>query len=340
MRPAATMVLLVMTACGADDAPATCDEASWRAVTPELDRSVLAAWGGGGEVWFAGGDLGVGGTGPLAGRWDGTRFEELDTGQPNSLWWVWGAPDGSAIWMVGERGTVLRRVGDRFEVVPSGTEATLFGVWGSSADDVWIVGGTPGPDEPDKDLVLHWDGATLAREPLPAPRGTALLKVWGSGPADVWVTGEGGTLWHRGATGWTDRSAEIGTAYSLFSVHGCGADDVWVTGGRSIARWDGANWQAVPEAEALVGGSATGVACGPTAVAVVGAGGLKLRFDKASATWSDETLAEPWGADFHGTWVSAEGDIWAVGGNYTSPATSIDRRTGVIAYRGCAAPTW
>jgi hypothetical protein len=33
--------------------------------------------------------------------------------------------------------------GSQWSVIPSGTNVAVWSVWGSSADDVWVVGGTP-----------------------------------------------------------------------------------------------------------------------------------------------------------------------------------------------------
>jgi hypothetical protein len=154
--------------------------------------------------------------------------------------------------------------------------------------------------------------------------------VWGAGPDDVWVSGEGGTLWHKTASGWVDES--LPTAATISTVHGCAADEVYAVGGRAIYRRDARGWSQLP---IELFGIAAGVACGADDVLVVGSGGLKLRLDKRSGAWSDETLEAPYDTDFHGAWVSPGGALWAVGGNYIAPAAQIARRTGVLARRGC-----
>jgi len=339
-RALAAAAALAVGSCGAAEDPGVeaCVAPSWQPAITTLDRSVLCAWGtSSNDVWMVGGSLGVGDAGSLLLHWDGRAFTEVRTGEEHTLWWIWGTPDAQAMWMVGEAGTVVRRAGGAVERLPTVVNTTLFGVWGSGPEDVWIVGGDPGPEGGEKDVLLHWDGRSLARQPLPE-RGATLLKIWGAGPDDIWVGGEGGTLWHRGPSGWEDRSAEVETFYNLNSVHGCSSDEVYAVGGKVIFRWDGTSWSHVTEAEDLVSGSVVGVSCGPTSVAVVGAGGLKLRLDKASGRWFDETTEEPWNTDFHGAWVSNDGDIWSVGGNYGTPASTTDHRIGVVGYRGCAEP--
>jgi hypothetical protein len=342
MRFARGLLLLpLIAACnGDDDDPmlATCERPSWHEAVRDAGRSLLSVWGrASDDVWIVGGGLGSGSRAALL-HWDGEAMSDEPIETDRSLWWIWGTPDGDELWMVGEAGTVLRRRGGRVETIESPVSTTLFGAWGTGTDDVWIVGGEPGPENPDKDVLLHWDGEALRRVELPAPRGTALLKIWGSAADDVWVSGEGGTLWHMGPDGWTDRSAEVATVATLNSVHGCGRDEVYVVGGQEIFRFDGTSWAPVAEAKALLVGSTVGVSCGEDAVIIVGLAGLKLWLDKATGEWHDDTLSAAWDADFHAAWVSPDGEMWTVGGNYTTPASSVDERSGLVAYRGCADP--
>ncbi len=327
-------MLAAILAAGCDGEPC---EASWGLVTADLDRAALAVWGrGADDGYVVGGGLGEPGRGALALHWDGSSWAELDTGRDETLWWVWGPAGGGDVWMVGEDGLVLRWDGAVFGVVPSGTPSALYGVWGASADDVWIVGGVPGGgDDPENDLLLHWDGASLARVPLPEPRGAALFKVWGASAGDVWIVGERGTIWRRHGGGWTDHAGDLATSATLFTVHGCGADEVYAVGGQKLFAWRGAAWSQVAEATPWAG--ANGVACADAGVLVVGLSGLKLRFDRAKGAWIDEQLVPPAAADYHGAWIDPGGGWWAVGGDFLSPPGS-GRRAGTIAHRGCAHP--
>ncbi len=333
-RAAVLAVLAVLvplsSACGGGEAcPDGWKEPLGRA---ELDRPLLSVWGRGEEVWLVGGGVGASASPPgLVMRFDGDAWSRMDTASDRTLWWVWG-PDGPGdVWMVGERGLALRWDGASLRPVETGTTATLFGVWGSGPDDVWLVGGTPGGGGPD-DVVLHWDGQTLAPDAPPA-RDAAFFKVWGAARDDVWVVGESGTIWHRSRESWEPHDA--GTRDTLTTVHGCGASEVYAVGGQAIHRWDGEAWAAVAGAQVL--STAVGVACGPDAVSVVGNGGLKLRLDRASGRWLDETLQPPFYTDFHATWIAPSGAIWAAGGNYNAPALS--PRVGMIGFRGCPVPT-
>jgi hypothetical protein len=306
----------------------------WRPVfeRAELDRPILSLWGAGEVVYGVGGGLRAAGLPALVMRFDGDAWTTLDTGRDETLWWVWGTGDGAAVWMVGERGLALRWDGRAFEVMPRLTEATLYGVWGTGPDDVWLCGGTPGGGggRPN-DVVLHWDGRELRADGPPAA-GVAFFKVWGSGPDDVWVVGEGGAIWQRTPAGW--RAHASGARDSLTTVHGCGASDVWAVGGGSVLRYDGAAWARDPAAMPLSG--ANGVHCGRDEVLVVGNGGMRLRLERTAARWVDETLEDPYYADYHAAWIAPSGALWAAGGNYNAPATS--GRYGILGFRGCPLP--
>lgn len=333
MAALAATVLTGAAGCG-DDA---CTPEWTTVVSGEtaIDRSVLSVWGAGPDtVYVAGGPLGVAGREGLIAHFDGARWVKIPTGRPETLWWVWGAARED-VWAVGEGGLILRWNGAALSQVPSGTTTTLWGVFGASPDDVWIVGGGPGAEGGlEDDVVLRWNGQTLERDTTVPQRGVALYKVWGASADDVWVVGEAGTIlrWRNGT--WQDFTDADLTFYNVFTVHGCAADEVYAVGGPRVLGFDGTTWRELDVG--VAGFSANGVSCGADAVLVVGNGGLKLRFDRASMAWIDEQFVDPWDTDFHGALVNTDGSMWAVGGDFLAPA-SPDRQ-GVIGYRGCEPP--
>jgi hypothetical protein len=331
LRPGLVGVLF-LAACGGDTCPP-----GWKPLfeRAELSRPILSLWGQGREVWMVGGPAGAAGLTTLIEHWDGAAWSERPRAGTETLWWVWGTPDGAEVWMVGERGLVLRARGGAIETLASGTGATLYGVWGTSASDVWVVGGTPnaGSAQPN-DVVLHYTGAGFETASGPPPKGVAFFKVWGAAADDFWIVGEGGTAWRRTAAGWADHSAELMTRESVTTVHGCAADDVWAVAGANVFHFGGARWG--PAEGAQPSSSANGVFCGADGVLVVGNGGLKLRWVRATNAWSDDSLAAPYYADFHAAWIAPGGTEWATGGNYNAPAS--EPRVGIAAIYGCPVP--
>jgi hypothetical protein len=319
-RRAVTRAAVAAAAALLAGCPDPACELAWRAVVDDTGGALLAVQGSAADrVWAVGGGLGAGGA--RARRWDGRGWSELDLGgEPRTLWWVW--PDGDdAAWMVGERGLVLRVVGDAITPIDAGTDATLYGVWGSGGE-VWIVG--------DDDVVLRWDGRALAPVAAPA-RGATLFKVWGAAPDDVWVSGQRGTMLRWDGAGWTNHSAELDTLAAVLTVHGCGADEVYAVAGQALFRWNGAAWAA--RDDVAVTSAANGVACAGGEVLVVGNAGLKLRIDGDGVV--DDRLDGPWDTDYHGAWIDPGGGAWAAGGNFNTPDPPL--RRGVLAHRGCPA---
>jgi hypothetical protein len=335
MTPARGMLAaaaaVALGGCPDDEA---CD--GWASLA-ELDRAVLSVQGtNADDVWVVGGGLGLGG--PMAAHWDGVRWTRHDpdgaTGA-DTLWWVWTASDGT-VWMVGERGLVVRRRGDDVTVDRIATDATLFGVWGSAPDDVWIVGGQPGGGgEPEDDFVRRWDGTAFQPVVGVPARGATLFKVWGSGAGDVWLSGEGGGMLHATAAGVVDHSSELSTAAPALTVHGCSASEVYAVAGQNLYAWDGTRW--MRRSEPAFGSVANGVSCGASGVLVVGNAGLKLFWDRASGAWTDERASAPSGVDLHGAWFDDAGRAWAVGGNFNAPMPT--SRRGVVGARGCPRPS-
>lgn len=289
----------------------------------ELDRAVLSVQGTApDDVWVVGGGLGFGGG--MAAHWDGARWTRHDPDGDDTLWWVWTASDAT-VWMVGEHGLVVRS-GSAGTTVDRLDDVTLYGVWGSAPDDVWIVG--------ENDFARRWDGGGFAPVAGIPVRGATLFKVWGSGAGDVWISGESGTMLHATGSGVVDHSDELSTAAPALTVHGCSANEVYAVAGQSLYAWEGVRW--MRRAEPPLGSVANGVSCGASGVLVVGNAGLKMRWDRATGTWTDERAAAPNGVDLHGAWIDDAGRAWAVGGNFNAPMPT--SRLGVVGERGCPRP--
>ncbi|MCC6558923.1 MAG: hypothetical protein IT372_38840 [Polyangiaceae bacterium] len=336
-RPAAWIALAAAAAalvgCPDETDPPPVEPPAWQVAldADDLDRAVLSVWGSGpGDVFVVGGPLGNTGRETLALRYDGERWRDLAPGGDETFWWVSGsAPDD--VWMVGERGRIAHWDGASFTEHESGTTATLWGVLALSPADAWIVGGSPGGGaSAPNDIVLHWDGAAWAPEPLPGePLGRALYKVWGTSSDDLYVVGELGVIWHRAGATWERQDDPSLTTSTLFTVNGCGASEVYAVGGQAVLRSDGAAWTRL---DVDLSSSVNGVACGgPGDVAIVGFGGLKQRL--VDGAWINEFTVQPY-QDLHAAWAEGGGAFWAVGGDFISSSSPGQPRAGVVARYG------
>lgn len=306
-------------------------EPAWQVVAEgtAVGGAVLSVWGASAQdVFLVGGSLGNGGE-SVVWHHDGTALQRLHPGGTETYWWVSGW-DGTHVYMVGEHGRVTTYNGQSFQDLPRPLDVTLWGVQAFAADDVWVVGGSPGrhTSQPN-DIVRHYNGTDWVEETLPGtPLGASLFKVWGTSAQDLYVVGEYGTLWHRSATGWVLQSADYSPALAqgtLFTVHGCDTGNVWAVGGNALLHQTGGVW--APHPEATVRG-ANGINCSAGAVTVVGFGGLKLRITDTGV--QDATFDQPFG-DMHAAWTDEGGNVWVVGGDWLSPARPGVDREGLLA---------
>jgi len=90
---------------------------------------------------------------------------------------------------------ILRYNGSSWSAMTNGTTLGLAGVWGSSASDVFAVGGDVSPAAC---VILHYDGSTWSAMTNGVPRLPVLAGVWGTSATDVFAVGSGGTILHYG----------------------------------------------------------------------------------------------------------------------------------------------
>lgn len=180
-----------------------------------------------------------------------------------------------------------------WQPVHTGLPAGALSVWGTSARDVYVVGGDLGGGR--GPMVLHFDGTEWTRLSTGQDTGN-LWWVYGVAPDAVFMVGSGGmVLRYRPDTGRFERMATPG-AETLFGVWGSGPRDVWAVGGNIdgtgtaagvVWHYDGNAWQNVADLPGGVGTrSALFKVWGRAAndVWVVGEGGVALHWD--GAAWS------------------------------------------------------
>jgi hypothetical protein len=336
-----SVLLLLLAACTTTSSTPDAGQppvATWHAALEgeAVGGALLSVWGASPtDVWAVGGTLGNGGENVVL-RYDGTRLTRVSPGGTHTWWWVAGSAANN-VWMVGESGHATRWDGSAFVAHDVPLNVTLWGVWTDAPDNVWVVGGTPGggAGRPN-DVVFHWDGSAWTQETLPGvPRNASLFKVWGTSSTDLYAVGEFGTIWHREGTTWTLESATYAPPLAtgtLFTVWGCDAANVFAVGGSAILHRTAAGWA---KTSATMAGGANGVTCANNVVQVVGFGGLKLRGE--GETWTDQSFASPFG-DMHASWADGAGNIWAVGGDWLSPARNGVVRDGLLARYSVTAP--
>jgi hypothetical protein len=83
----------------------------------------------------------------------------------------------------------------------------LRALWGAAANDVWAAGTDQTPNLTDREVVIHWDGATWTAAPKPA--GSLLYALWGTATDDLWGTSEE-AIFHWDGVRWQQTSAAGG----------------------------------------------------------------------------------------------------------------------------------
>lgn len=219
---------------------------------------------------------------------------------PTEGWAVGGSGRGAAL----THTLVTRWDGTTWQAVPSPSPGTLTnrldGVAARSADDVWAVGHYTGNgcghDRPAA-LVLHWDGKSWTRVPVPdvTAGGNMLLAVAVVAPNSVWATGTGvvtdpksgnpttktGLVLRRQGRSWQSVSRKSSPVTEMTGVAASGTD-VWFSAyselpnGREnvqVEHWDGKELRGVysgPGSKNNVASALSGIAAAGDRVTAVG----------------------------------------------------------------------
>ncbi|MBI3785976.1 MAG: cytochrome P460 family protein [Deltaproteobacteria bacterium] len=280
------------------------------------------------DVYAVGSDPGDG-FGPYVLHYNGAYWQRLNTGKTGDLWWISVVPIDGAFYMAGVDRTVLRyepQTNRFIDLLPPSGSEVLFGIWGTSATDIWAVGGNP-TDESGGGLVLHFDGITWSPVDLSSllPGGIpTLYKVWGRGVGDVYAVGRNGMILHYDGSVWSVIPSN--TTQPLFTVHGnesLVAASGGFSGGVILEREGDQFVDRAPLGSPQMNG--VFVPTDGQAVAVGIVGSLALRSD---AGWKLADTGLSTQLDFHATWVDSDGGIWAVGGDLSGLSS------GMLAYGG------
>ncbi|HEY0071054.1 MAG TPA: hypothetical protein VGE04_13890 [Chloroflexia bacterium] len=263
------LAAFILSACTSEQPGSTGAEVDgcWaRVAGPELEvefvdvtavQSISAndAWAVG-HTGTPGGDV----SRTLTMHWDGSEWRTVpspngpnpDSGR-NSLYAVSAsAPDN--VWAVGAyttggskfRTLALRWDGSRWSVVPTPRlgeyDDELKAVLAFSPDDVWAVGSYLNHEYEDGHMVvLHWNGLTWTRSPLPLNVTHTLLSIAANGHDDIWAVGT--QVLHWNGTNWRILPTPTAEGAYFDGVTVLGKDDVWVVGNDGTAaitlHWNG-----------------------------------------------------------------------------------------------------
>jgi len=142
---------------------------------------------------------------------------------------------------------------------PLPTDEILYGVWGTSASNVYAVGG--GGE------IIHYDGAAWDR--MDSPTEETLSAVWGRAADGVYAVGDHVVL-HYDGTVWS--LVETGVSEFWYGVWGAETGEIFVVG-EGFLHFDGAAWEPLTDvpidrAEGVWGRSSDDVYAAGTAGAV------------------------------------------------------------------------
>jgi hypothetical protein len=279
----------------------------WSIIDPKPGYILRRAYCGPADVFVVGDSSTV-----LAAADGQAVFGPLRTGLPNWFSAVWGTAGKSAgggeLFIGGDSGLVLRRVGPQLHAVPSGIRGTVFAFAGSATD--WFAFGeagaaarfdgsafvavpaaTPnailGAFAVDNEVfavgaggaILRWGGASFTS--MPSPTRAMLQGIWGPSKSELWAVGTQGTILRFDGSGW--RSVPSGTAQTLLAIWGAAKNDVYAVGTAGLVmHYDGSSWAAVDlGAGSLLAGVALSGLCGRAGGEVFATGdNLILRYKK------------------------------------------------------------
>lgn len=203
-----------------------------------------------------------------------------------------------------------------WQTVYSGKDlgGALLSVWGSSASDVYAVGGPLGNGG--DAVVAHFDGTSWSK--LDPGGADSFWWVSGSGPNDIWMSGEHGRITHYDGAAFQDHTPL--TTATIWGVWAASPTDAWAVGGTPeggttapndiLLHWDGTSWQ--QEALPAVLGRSLNKVWGSSADNVYAVGEAGTVWHRKGGTWSLETT--PATSHLLTVFGCSATDVYAVGG--------------------------
>jgi hypothetical protein len=207
---------------------------------------------------------------------------------------VWG-DSSSNVFIVGERGAILRYDGASLSSMESGTTSDLHGVWGSASSNVIAVGGG---------TILRYDGVRWTK--INPELSHSLYCVWGSSASEVFAAGSDGSILRYDGHSWSEIPS--GTTRDLLAIWGASSSSIFAAGSTgTVLHYDGNQWSAMSSGTDLTLWGVWGTS--PTDVFAVGNYGTILHYDGQS--WSKMSSGNY--RDLYAVWGRSGSDVFAVG---------------------------
>jgi hypothetical protein len=123
-----------------------------------------------------------------------------------------------------------------FQIVARDLPSALLSTWGTTASDVYVVGGDAGAGP----IVMHFDGASWVQLDT-GVRGN-LWWVHGFVDGPIYMGGDGGTILRYQDGAFTQMQTPVATE-TVFGIWGATPDDVWAVGGNVAGSGGGFAWR-------------------------------------------------------------------------------------------------
>jgi len=331
-KAAACGVLGMVLACGgATCAPTDGGGTTAQLIFKGLNAAILSIAGtAANDVYAVGADPDSDDLGPYVLHYNGTNWRRINSGLSGDLWWISVDAIDGAFYVCGEGGLIakLTLATGAFEAFTTSGAETIYGIWGSSATNLWAVGGDV--DDPDTSGVIwHFDGANWTAVDVTSISANGipiLYKVWGRSASEVYAVGRLGYVLRFDGTNWTKPTS--GTTRTIFTVHGNSSLTVG-TGGAIDGVIVEKNGDSFTNVAAAGTPQLNGVFIPPAGDGVA-VGNEAAVARRTNGTWAvDADITFDTTRDFHATWGDPDGGIWAVGGDL-----SVELADGIVAYIG------
>lgn len=252
------------------------------------------------RAWTTGTDAWAVGDGGTVIYYDGTTWVDIAPNDTTNFIRVW-ASGPHDVYVVTNAALVRHYDGTSWTTVPTGV-ANVAEVWGTSASDVFVIGGTSGNGD-----IAHYDGTSWSPVAICPELTSPLVAITGTGPNRIFV-GDGEGVCRYNGTAWTFIAG--GNYSQLAAVAG---SDVYglVPNTPSVERWtqSSSTWTSIAVPGSLNAIATTG------AGTVLGCGDAGIVLDRKNQIWTN--YAAPTEQTLNGVAATSDENVFIVGAHGT-----------------------